>query len=389
MFWRRNIGSCHGACHLAPFQYPGVSVRIPFSALRSIGRRPARIGLIGLVPTTLQYAMSTQSRAKTVVYKRAEVIGVTAPADALSLLLQRGLAACAKAEQRHFSVGSEQHTRILNTPRKHLAMAAGVLIEFVPGELPMTVKLREGAEEYELTQVARPSAQEEFLRSQLFFGVLGDHVAIAQSPSLKAGHLEEYLTWFLAGQTKVLESSAKVILHDQIHLPEGVTEKKLAGVRSVRLTTSATAAGLVANGDELAPSLAPSRGSSTATLLRRLVSSMLPPDISEALTGLAAEEGLAVEDLEVSFEVRRSGRIDKESRSLIDELAEVTRNSDDIDFSFEVPGVGTITRRQLQLRKPISIKHTNGAAHFDELVPKLYEWLAGLIADGEIAAPRM
>lgn len=333
--------------------------------------------------------MPPQSRTKTAIYKRAEVLGVDVPADPLATLLTEALKAQPHAKHREYAVGDDRHTRVLNTPRHHATMIAASLLEFVPGDLPMTVKLLDGVEEYQLAQAAKPGDQEEYLRSQLYLGVLDNHVVVVQSPSLSSGHLEKYLSWFLTDCTGVLQSGAQVILHDRVKLPEGAEPKKLERVRGVRLSTHITPQQMATGAAERVPESRAQEAPRPGALLRRMMTSMVPEGLQDVLTGLASAEGLAVEELELSFEIRRRGRFPTEAnRSIIDEIADLTRNAEDIDFELEVPGLGTIRRGDLQLKKPISVRHSNGTLHFEELVPKLHDWVVGLINRGEIPAPR-
>jgi hypothetical protein len=269
----------------------------------------------------------------------------------------------------------------------------------------MVVNLDEEAEEYALTQLAPPGQLDEFLESQLYFGVLEDHVAVVQSKSLRAGHLEAYLNWLLKERTSLLPASARLILRDHISLPRGARLKKLQQVKKVTLRTHVTPATFAgADGGAIAaPGGGPGRGGGGALvpesrvadpagptlLLRRAVEGLIPAGMQSLVDSLATAQGLAVEDLEVSLEIRRRGRRPQDGgRSLLDEMAEVVRNTDDLAYELDVPGVGTIRNQQLRLQTTFSVPHQNGAVLIERLVPKLLEWLNGLVQAGEIRAPR-
>lgn len=332
--------------------------------------------------------MPVESRPKQVVYKRCEVVGVDAPADPLAALLKEALRTNRLAGDRLQPLDGDGGHCICNSTRNVSTMVAGSVLQFTPGNQQLLVRMDLAAPEFALSQIAPPDQLSEFLQSQLFFGVLDDHVAVAQSRSLRSGDLERYLTWLLRDRAGLLPSSARVILQDRVSLPSGRSPRRLEDVRGVTLSTYATPASIA--GEWQVPESRQRTRPGPLELLHRVVGDLLPNDVRRLVEGYAAAEGLRVEELKVTLEITRAGRRspDGPPRSVVDDLAEVLRNTDDVDFELDVPGVGKITRTDLRLQTRISAEHQGGALLFERFASKLFEWLAGLMNRGEIAPPR-
>jgi hypothetical protein len=166
-----------------------------------------------------------------------------------------------------------------------------------------------------------------------------------------------------------------------VHLDAGVAPRlragrALEGVRSVTLRRPITIDGL------RSPSKVDQPQVSTWPLVdfvRRLM-----PSNGDLLTILSAQDAELAEDVEISFEIRRRGRI-REGRSLIDEIASVVSNSDDLSFELDVPSLGTVTSGELKLSAQHSLAFVDGTPALTNVAQVMLEWLGTLIANRSVS----
>lgn len=325
--------------------------------------------------------MPPQSRPKSLVYKWVSIHGVDEPMDPIDTLLGRALLVRRYASERRKS--EADHTcRVLNSTRADRGMVFGNLLDFTAGNHQTVLTVDHAVSEYVLSQMAPPSELQEFLEGVLYFGALDNHIVLAQAKSLRDGHLERYLEWLLK-ETGVIPESALLKLNNQLTLPAGADEEKLKRVRSVTMRTDVTP-----------PILKEHTGieGSPKTAIVTAVRELLPPEVTNMLESLETTEGLKLEDLEITFEIRRKGKIPKEQegRSIVDDIADLVRNADaeDLRFELDIPAVGLMRGSNFKLGKTVYVPHVNGAATFEGIAPRMADWLQELIATNRVPATR-
>ncbi len=318
--------------------------------------------------------MRPVSQRKQLYYKFAVIVGTDEPPPPLGVVLSEALQRADTATKRKQSLGPDQGSRLWNRPRKLGKFLAGDLLDFTPGDHAPVVTV-DDRKEYEIELLAPPGELKEFLQGIMFFGVQDDHVILLQSMALRSNQFETYLNWLLSDATKVLPrlgEGARVILRDQITLPGGHRGRKLTNVDRLTVRT------------HLAPShLAPGdqEASAIKRQLRRIAGELFGRDREELLTAISAREALVVEDLEITFEIKRKGRRRELGRSLLDELAETLRHSEEIPFEVHVPDVGTLGPDNLRLGTKASVPTLKGAPVLEGTVRAMHEWLLQLLED--------
>jgi hypothetical protein len=91
-------------------------------------------------------------------------------------------------------------------------VAFGDVIHFTKGHLQALFQVgQESAATAPVEQMPAP-ARKEYVHSQMFWMVKGDHVFVLQSISLRTEHLEQYLAWLLKEKTSGLPLTANIVL---------------------------------------------------------------------------------------------------------------------------------------------------------------------------------
>ena len=88
----------------------------------------------------------------------------------------------------------------------------GDVIHFTKGHLQALFQVSDAAAEMAAVQQMPAPALSEYVHSQMFWMVKGDHVFVIQSTSLKTEQWESYLKWLLSKQTQQLQPNLQVIL---------------------------------------------------------------------------------------------------------------------------------------------------------------------------------
>lgn len=92
-----------------------------------------------------------------------------------------------------------------------MALAFGDVLHFTNGYMQALFQKVGDAEMVQVRQLPAPE-RDEYVHSQMFWMVKGNHVFVLQSQSLKTNDFEEYLSWLLRKQAKVLESDVPIVL---------------------------------------------------------------------------------------------------------------------------------------------------------------------------------
>lgn len=92
------------------------------------------------------------------------------------------------------------------------SLVFGDVIHFTKGHLQALFQVGQPAQAYAPVQQMPAPAQSEYVHSQMFWMVKGDHVFILQSISLRTDHFEQYLAWLLREKTQLLPNTLGIVL---------------------------------------------------------------------------------------------------------------------------------------------------------------------------------
>ncbi|MBD9402102.1 hypothetical protein [Comamonas sp. CMM02] len=94
-------------------------------------------------------------------------------------------------------------------------IAFGDILHFTEGHMQALFrKVSNDAEKVEVRQMPAPE-KAEYVHSQMFWMIKGNHAFVLQSQSLKTKDLEDYLSWLLQKKTRVLQSDVPIVLASQ------------------------------------------------------------------------------------------------------------------------------------------------------------------------------
>jgi hypothetical protein len=135
----------------------------------------------------------------------------------------------------------ESYRRVMNNLHEEEGLVFGNVCLFDPGQLQALIELGKEPTEDTLAQVlqALPIAEKaapdgtEYLHGITYWMVTGDHFYQIQHPALQAKAMEEYLTWLLRDQTKVIKPNHYVEL--QAAFDRSQIGDDLAEVHSVEI----------------------------------------------------------------------------------------------------------------------------------------------------------
>lgn len=115
--------------------------------------------------------------------------------------------------ERLLTLGSDSY--FVNTYQDgagQIPLVFGDILHFTKGHLQALCKTADDKAAYVPVQQMKAPEQSEYVHSQMFWMIKGDHVFVLQSVSLKTPELEQYLEWLLKKRTSKLSETCPVIL---------------------------------------------------------------------------------------------------------------------------------------------------------------------------------
>ena len=311
-----------------------------------------------------------ETRKRTLHYKHATIIG--GRTTSLAHLLDQAIhKECRPLKRAQIFGEASENVQLVNHPSLKGQMVCAAFLDFTKGAYQPTIKLDEEKMQLVIGQLP-PGKREEFIESMLFFGVQRNHVILLQSNGLRSGQLERHLNWLLGDCTHVLPAGAHLALLDQ---PTSEARQMLGPVQKVRLRAPVAV-------DESSPirEETPKRVSLSAAVRQSILEVL--KDSGAFLEQFSANEALTINDLELSLEIRRTGRR-RDGTSLLDELARTLRNTDD-EFELETRSGRVLRSGDWRLVTNKRVEVTNGIPELADVAEKMHDWLAQLIQDRQV-----
>jgi hypothetical protein len=265
-----------------------------------------------------------------------------------------------------------EKVRLVNQCHARGKMVVGCLLDFTEGFFQPTVELDDEGLELAISQL-EPGERERFLEGMLFFGIQDHHCILLQSQAIRHSDFEKYLNWWLIQKTKVLAEDAYVSLDNEMTKE---VRGRVSGVRSVILRAPVTLEKRTAETKD-SPKHQTLMGAVKSTIWDLL---QTDGPFSEAAK---AGEALALEDIELSVEIRRVGKAKHDGESLLDELAHTLRHAEDDVFEMDT-SAGRIRGSDLRLAHQISVKTNNGVPEMADVAEKMHRYLQRLKDEGHI-----
>lgn len=289
-----------------------------------------------------------------------------------------------KALETHKAVGSRLRETdggarfsLINYHGTYKNMRVGEFIDYAPGHKQPFAKVDTAVESMPISSLAPPDKASEFLSGILYFGVYGNSCIISQAASVRTALFEDYLNWFLREAGLFKEEGEYLSLSDHPPLGKGEEIMSAKGIEfeaPISLTT-------VAPGEKeyKAGEVTYRAGSSGWEALK----SILPPEFK--LPGLLkAKELVGDAGLKVTVKLAWTKIRKEDPTDFLDRVSNSLRHiEDEVDFSIETRS-GKITKDDIKLRIPVSVKLKDGLVEKDSMWEKMQDWLVRLISEKRV-----
>lgn len=344
--------------------------------------------------------MKTETKNKTIHYKRAVITNCTLNLQELLKQAFQGNAAKAK-HRREIINPDDESCRLINHRKEYNGMTFGQLIFFEPGRSQMLITLDDDAEYYEINSITPDSIDEqnketentqtkkhrEFVDSMLYFGVLDNHVVLVQSSSLRARELEAHLSWLLGSCAEVIEKNNALILQDK---PSEQTISKIENspVKSVHIGTPIESK-IKEHPDNHTKNNETPEQTGFAKKIKWIPCGMGANVIQAALGSdwferLDLDSSLDEANLQVSLEITYLRKTTSNGQRMLDNIATSLRHVDEADVKIDLHGGGTIKGGELKLTGLVSVKTINGLIDESDLYHQLHSWIVTKVRTDEI-----
>lgn len=325
-----------------------------------------------------------KSVVKTLAYKMA--CAIDGKAIPLQALLSKAMAHSPKAGARLMAYGAADEGRMLiNRFADRDNMVCGVFCAFEPGKHQPVLDFNTELTEFPIEAIAPPpgktakgvALQKEFLESLLYFGIRGSHVVLAQSLALRSSSFENYLNWFLCKKTKTASGDSVVFLNDQIKPSVLKQVNKTRGISMSRPVEFSIGKPSEKTGEVF---LKP-KGS-----VWDAVTSFVGENNPILPNGLRLRDVIKDGQIQATLELKWKYKRDSDDTPLLDQVANVLRHSDDVDYTIDMGRYGRLTKTELKLTKGFEVDIVGGRPNEEQMFRRMHEWIEELISSERIVA---
>ncbi|MBD1602285.1 hypothetical protein [Pseudomonas typographi] len=358
--------------------------------------------------------MRSANKSKTIHYKSVFITGDIIIQDALKKALSKDGVAAKPANRQQKINNDDDAVTFINRFSEFNGMTFCQLVILETGKKQPFITVDDEAEYYSIDSLASekiPDSKEieesenlsaeqikaekarkrrEFLDSMLYFGVIGNHMVVLQSSSLRSRELESHLSWLLGTCTTIVPANSMLVLKDKP--AESVYEKMRAKpVKSIKLGAPLTSE---LHNDPSAP-IAP-RTEMTETeethankvrfVPQGMAASILKAALPEGfLEKLDLHDSLDDANIHVALEITYLRKTTKIGQTVIDSVATSLRHLPESDVVINLQGGGKIRGDELKLSGNISVKSMeNGLIDEGLLFHEMHNWLISKISASEI-----
>lgn len=284
--------------------------------------------------------------------------------------------------ERRFNVGGkDEPCFLINTPineTKANGFTFGTLITFTPGKDPLFLIDDEDASNFSLEKIkvrlTDDGKRREFIESIMFFCVKGNHVALLQSQSLKAIHLEQYLNWIFnksgitsPDQRVTLDDSPPPRIVEKIKSGEGVREINISGFVSANNSSQLN----IGSTQDLFKEESEEKG----------FTKFLKSFVHESSDSELDFSKLHNSSIRMSINLKYSDSANQNGQNLMDSMGAVFRNLEGVDTTLELANGSTIKGSELKVHGPVSVGSYGGQLVEFEAYESLREWLLKTLSD--------
>jgi len=341
--------------------------------------------------------MSNDKRKRTLHYKLAKLSDNTQTLQGLleSVMVDRGSDFISAKSRQQRLTDDGKAFRFINSHSTHGSdLRLFQLVQFEEGLSQMTIIMDDKAESFELNpftpdDIKRKNSSgnkktTEFLDSMLYFGVLGNHVVILGSQSLRSKELENHLNWFLKDHTKQL--TTLVYLSDKPTIA-AIKQIEKHPAKSVKLGSD-----LEYEAIEIEPQYEEYEQKINET--NRI--SWSPKSIGAEILSFLKETGridqLKFDDsfdyknLHMTLELTYNRTTSKKGQKALDTIATSLRHFDKDEVKIGLKGGGEIKGDELKLSTSIYLDFINGKINEVSLNDTIVKWLNSKLKTSEVTS---
>ena len=335
--------------------------------------------------------MATQKRYRKLFYKNAKIVGTSQP---LSEMLKEALSDSStrkKVSSRQESLNDSGDMRFINSYENYNGMFFSQLISIEAGKIQSYLHLDDESESYPIKPVnleliadpidkAKEKLRREFLDSIIYFGVIGNHIAVLQSNTLRSRQLESYLNWFLGSSCcNILPENTPIILSDSItdEMRERITRSPAKEISvGSPINTKPVLPVNFSNTSNAQPLTTNASVASVKHVLDQDDASLIKRFFGLNLTGKEFSDSLEKANLSLEMTLKFKNATTKNGQELIDQVATSLRHLDPEDYYIKLSDKSTIKGGELVVAGPITIHLTESGA-VDEGILKndMHTWL--------------
>lgn len=342
--------------------------------------------------------MATEVKTKTLLYKACAFH--TGRHD-LRQLVSAALAEKATVGSRRQNLAPEGESpiwQVIAQSKEDEAFVFGLMVQYTPGMVPSFLVDDEAALSLAVEHLNAPKTDDgkdrQLLEAMLFFAVMGNHLVLLQSQSLKSLQFERHLQWLLHTAGK-LAGDNTIRLNDS--LPRAIKER--LEQTSVR--------GLTVDGDFVPAPVAPAPAAPTPSAparavqgeVSRLVASSVQvqsstgsPAIIEMLKSLVGQSKAAQlkldevdgSNIEYSLQIRYKRQTTEQGQRLMNTLGSALRHAEGVETKIQLVGGGSISGSEMKLSGPVRINTVNGVPSPDDVFEAMRTWLLDRVKSGDI-----
>lgn len=314
--------------------------------------------------------------SKTLTYKLAR-FNNKAERRTLQQMLVKALESKKAAGDRLKMADGGHRFSLINYHGPHKNMRVGEFIDYTAGHKQPLAKIDKTVAELSISSLAPPDKQSEFLSGILYFAAFNNSFIISQAASLRFAQFEEYLNWLFL-ECGLLKDGEFLTLSD--HPPLGKNEAVM-NAKGIEFHAPVSVAPVVeGDKDYKANEVVYRAGSVGWDVLKQI----LPAEFK--LPGLLkANELVGDGGLKVTVKLAWSRLKKEDPTAFLDRISNSLRHiEDEVDFSIETRS-GTITRDDIKLRVPVSVKEgLDGLVLKSDMWEKMEDWLARLISEKRV-----
>ncbi|ORM66109.1 hypothetical protein [Pantoea rwandensis] len=357
--------------------------------------------------------MIKSSRQKSIHYKLAGLSNCSSDLQSIleSILLEDGTASKVGMRREQISPSDSQSGfRLVNRSNTFKTILFGQLVLFEQGKSQALMTISDDVDFYDInaitseqiklegdetpTEEEKVKVKREFIDSILYFGVLGNHMVIVQSSSLRARDLETHLGWLIHSFSDSFNSSSALLLRDK---PSAEVIRKMDEAPVKRITLGSVPVKTQNDKGEITMMNSPNLPVKTEVgnkveKVRKVRfmptgkgGSILKAAFGEEwFSNLRLEDSLDESNLQVNLEITYFRKTTNDGQRVMDTLASSLRHTESDDIEIELQGGGIIKGSDLKLSGSISVQYNNGLIDENDLYLRMHKWLIGKIGSGEI-----